>query len=115
MREIIPFARGLVAAVLVLGFVADAEAAVKPGILLQRRGRAFRMPAKPANVDSSPTIADLNKALKALGATDLDYDGHREKAINHIGAAIRDLEMPTARGKSSAPPSTRPPSASPPK
>jgi hypothetical protein len=102
MRQLVPHASGLVAAVLVLGFVAEVHAAVPLGILLQRRGNTFRMPSKPANVDSSATIDTLNKALKALGATDRDYDGHREKAIAHIGAAIHHMEMPNAKGKSNA-------------
>jgi hypothetical protein len=104
MRQPLRYARGFVAALLVLGFVAEVHAAVPWGVLPQRRGRGstFRMPAKPANVDSSATIDTLNKALKALGATDRGYDGHREKAIAHIGAAIRDLETPNARGKSNA-------------
>jgi hypothetical protein len=87
---------------LVLGFVAEVHAGVPRGILLQRRGNMYRIPAQPAIIDSSPTIDTLNKALKALGATDRDYDGHREKAIAHIGAAIRSLETPNARGKSNA-------------
>ncbi|MDR3635627.1 MAG: hypothetical protein P4L84_17630 [Isosphaeraceae bacterium] len=102
MGQIIPSVRSLVAAVLVLAFVAEVHAAVPRGILPQRRGTMFRMPPKPANVDSSATIDTLNKALKALGATDLDYDGHRQKAIAHIGAAIQHLELPNAKGKSNA-------------
>jgi len=39
-------------------------------------------------------IDTLNKALKALNATDLDYGGHREKAINHVEAAIHKLQVP---------------------
>jgi hypothetical protein len=65
----------------------------------QRRGR-MPVPQRPAPVDSSPMIEGLNKALRALGATDRDYDGHREKAITHIGAAIRHLEVPNAKGRS---------------
>jgi hypothetical protein len=60
------------------------------------------MPSRPANVDSTPMIDGLNKALKALGATDRGYDGHREKAVNHIGTAIRHLELPNAKGQSNA-------------
>src|SRR5689334_6763999 len=59
----------------------------------QRRGR-MTVPQRPANVDSTPMIDGLNKALRALDATDRGYDGHREKAIHHIGAAIRHLEVP---------------------
>jgi hypothetical protein len=81
--------------VLVLGFAAEVPAATPRGLLAQRRG--FRMPTRPPIVDSSPTIETLNKALKALGSTDRDYDGHREKAITHIGLAIRQLENPYAR------------------
>lgn len=80
---------------LVLGFVAEVSAAAPRGFLAQRRG--FRMPTRPPTVDSAPQIGILNKALKALGSTDLDYDGHREKAIAHIGLAIRHLEASTAR------------------
>lgn len=88
----------VLAAVLVLGFVAEISAAAPRGFLAQRRG--FRMPTRPTVVDSSPQIEILNKALKALGSTDLDYDGHREKAIRHIGLAIGHLGNPLARGKS---------------
>lgn len=101
MRQRFRCARGLVAAVLVLGFVAEVHAGAPRGILLQRRG-GFRMPSKPTIVDSSPTIETLNKALKALGATDRDYDGHREKAVIHVGLAIRHLETASGRGKSNA-------------
>jgi hypothetical protein len=66
---------------------------------LQRRGK-MTVPQRPANIDSSPMIDGLNKALRALGATDRDYNGHREKAITHIGAAIRHLEVPNAKGRS---------------
>jgi hypothetical protein len=45
-------------------------------------------------------IDGLNEALKALGETDREYDGHREKAITHIGAAIRHLELANAKGRS---------------
>jgi hypothetical protein len=90
--------RGVAAAVLIVAGMAQAHAAGPGGLLLQRRG--VFIPAKPANVDSGPEIDSLNKALKALGSTDRDYDGHREKAIAHIGAAIRHIEMPNARGRS---------------
>ncbi len=60
------------------------------------------VPSRPAPVDSSDMIDDLNKALKALGATTYEYDGHREKAIEHIGAAIRRLGLPGAQGASNA-------------
>jgi hypothetical protein len=97
MREIVHQARpcrlALAAAVIVLGFGTDGYA--------QRMPRRF-MPPQPVNVDSSPAIDALNKALKALGGTDRDYDGHREKAIAHIGKAIRNLETPNAKGKSNA-------------
>ena len=100
MSQFARHARGLVAVVLVLGFVAEARAGVPRGMRFQRRGNT-RMPT-PTIIDSSPTIDNLNKALRALGATDRDYDGHREKAIAHVGAAIRHLETPNARGKSNA-------------
>lgn len=102
MRHVIPHARGLVAALLILACVADARGAVPAGILPQRRGTRFVMPSKPTNVDSSATIDSLKKALTALGATDRDYDGHREKAIAHIGAAVKHLELPNAKGKNNA-------------
>jgi hypothetical protein len=99
MREIVRQIRrcGLVltAAVMALGFVTDVTA--HP----QRRGRTT-VPSRPTNVDSSPMITNLNKALQALGSTDRAYDGHREKAVTHIGAAIRAMELPTAKGKSAA-------------
>jgi hypothetical protein len=97
MREIVHQARrhglALVGVVIILGFVTDNAA------VAQRRGR-MNIPPPPTPVDSSPMIDGLNKALKALAGTDRDYNGHREKAINHIHTAIRDLELPTARGKS---------------
>jgi hypothetical protein len=102
MKPFLPQVGGLAALVLVLGLVTEVHAAVRPGVLPQRRGRGFYMPAKPVNVDSSPTIDALNRALKALGETDREYDGHREKAIAHIGTAIQSLELPTARGKSTS-------------
>jgi hypothetical protein len=64
----------------------------------QRRGRTM-VPQKPVNIDSSPMIDILNKALKALNATDRDYDGHREKAINHVETAIHKLQVPGASAK----------------
>jgi hypothetical protein len=94
MREIVCQVRRcallLATAMMVLGFVSNVTA--HP----QRRGA----PQRPTNVDSSPMLANLNKALQALGATDRAYDGHREKAITRIEAAIRSLEVPTAKGKS---------------
>jgi hypothetical protein len=103
MRRLFGPVRAFVAAMLVLGFAAEVHAGGLSGLRLQRRGRTgFVMPSKPVTVDSSPTIETLNKALKALGSTDRDYDGHREKAINHIGMAIRHMETPNARGKSNA-------------
>jgi hypothetical protein len=82
----------LVAFAIILGFFANDAFA-------QRRGR-MTLPPPPTPVDSTPMIDGLNKALKALAETDRDYNGHREKAINHIHTAIRDLELPTGRGKS---------------
>jgi hypothetical protein len=95
-----------------LGLVAGADAgppaaSVAHGGLVrtvayQRRSRPPRVPPRPTNVDSSPTIATLKKALTALAATDQEYDGHREKAINHVGAAIGHLQLPSAKGKTVA-------------
>ncbi len=96
------FARVLVAALLVLGVAGEVRAALPGGLLLQRRGYRIQIPAKPAVIDSSPTIETLNKALKALGSTDLPYDGHREKAVAHVAAAIHHLETPTTHGRSNA-------------
>jgi hypothetical protein len=85
----------LAAAAIILGFVADATA------YPPRRG-GYVPP--PAPVDSTPMIDGLNKALKALDLVDRDYDGHRDKAIHHIHAAIHDLAVPGAKpqGKSNA-------------
>ncbi len=94
--------RVIVAAVLVLCCLAEVKAGAPIGIRLQRRGGRIYVPSKPVTIDSSPIIEPLNKALKALGSTDRDYDGHREKAIYHIGAAIRHMETPNAKGKSNA-------------
>ena len=98
MRRIVfrtrPIGAAFAALVIVLGLVAEANAQ-------SRRGRTS-IPQPPANIDSSPMVDGLNKALKALSATDRDYDGHREKAINHIHAAIRDLQVPNAKGQSTA-------------
>jgi hypothetical protein len=97
MRHLVRHALG---AALILGFAAEVHAIAPRGILLQRRGNVYRLPAKPAIIDSSPTIEVLNKALKALGSTDRDYGGHREKAVTHVGLAIRHLETASGRGKS---------------
>jgi hypothetical protein len=108
MREIVRQSRGpgsaLVAIVIILGLVGDVDA------YPQRRGR-MTIPRPPVNIDSSPMINGLNQALKALSEVDGDYGGHREKAINHINAAIRDLEVPNAKvaaGKSLAKTATNP-------
>jgi hypothetical protein len=85
----------LTAVVIALGFVAHVDGSP------QRRGQMYR-PQQPAIIASPEMIDGLNKALRALGATDRDYDGHREKAINHINAAIHNLELPNARGQSDA-------------
>jgi hypothetical protein len=91
-------APALAALVIALGFVAEAH-----GYPPQRRGRMV-VPQQPTIVDSAPMVDDINKALKALEATDRDYDGHREKAIAHLHNAIRDVKVPTAaaKGKSNA-------------
>src|SRR4051794_28449840 len=85
------------------------------GFFFQRRGRTM-LPSRPSPVDSSPMIDDLNKALRALAATDRDYDGHRDKAIAHIEAAIHRLAIPGAQGTSNAaaakPNSGKPPAQS---
>jgi hypothetical protein len=100
MRTITPNALRLgsafAAAVVVLGLVNDAKA------YQQRRGRTI-IPQRPVNVDSSPMVDVLKKALRALGETDRDYDGHREKAIHHIGLAIQDLQVPTAKKQTREP------------
>jgi hypothetical protein len=102
MRQLTHHVRGVVAAMMVFGFAAEVHAAAPRGIRFQRRGHTFRTPPKPTIIDSSPTIDTLNKALRALGATDRDYDGHRLKAVGHIASAIHHLETPTARGKSNS-------------
>jgi hypothetical protein len=71
----------------------------RTAFLQQRRGR-MTIPQRPAPIDSTAMIDGLNKALRALNATDRDYDGHRETAIKHIDAAIRHLQLPNARGQS---------------
>ena len=101
MRQFAPRARGIAAAVLVLGCAAELPAVGPRVVQAQVRGGS-RVPSRPAVVDSSPTIETLNKALKALGATDRDYQGHREKAISHIAGAIHRLETAKGRGKSNA-------------
>ncbi len=101
MRLIVPHARALAVAVLILGFAAEVHAAVPGGLLLQRRGRMY-IPARPTIIDSSPEIEILNKALKALGETNFDYDGHRAKAIEHISAAIHNIETSKQHGRSNA-------------
>ena len=100
--------RWALAAVLVLGFsdVGHAGGPVAPHgqvrLAAYPRGRGnYRIP-KPTNVDSSPIIDDLKKALKALGATDRSYEGHREKAVEHVGVAVRLLAMPNAKGRDNA-------------
>src|SRR5262245_46264503 len=89
----------LAAAVMALGLVAGAAplGRIARAAYPQRRGFVI-VPQRPVNVDSSPAIAGLNKALRALAATDRSYDGHREKAVAHVGAAIRHLELPNAKG-----------------
>jgi hypothetical protein len=104
MRAIILKARrpvsALVAAVLVLGFVAEANA------YPHRRGGVY-IPPRPVNVDSSPMIAGLNRALMALSETDNTFGGHRETAIKHIYLAIKDLENPDAKGQGNGAPAAR--------
>jgi hypothetical protein len=83
----------LAAAVIILGCVTQANA------YPQRRGRMY-IPQPPANIDSTPMVDALNKPLKLLGALDYSFGGHREKAIEHIQAAIHDLQVPNAQAKS---------------
>jgi hypothetical protein len=103
------YAPGLATVLIVLGCVAEANA------YPQRRGRMY-IPQPPANVDSSAMIDALNKPLKTLSAIDYRFGGHREKAIEHIQAAIRDLQVPNAQGKtaSATVKASAPASASPP-
>ena len=77
---------------IVLGFVSEVNAQA------QRRGRTVA-PQMPVSVNSSAMIDDLNKVLKSLGATDRDYDGHRDTAIKHISNAIKDMEVPNPKGQ----------------
>jgi hypothetical protein len=91
----------LAAAVLVLGFVAEANAYPH-----HRRGGVY-IPPRPVNVDSSPMIAALNKVLMALSETDNNYGGHRETAIKHINRAMKDLENPDAKGQGNTAPQAR--------
>jgi hypothetical protein len=86
------YAPALAAVVIVLGCVAEVNA------YPQRRGRVY-IPRPPANIDSSPMIDGLNKALKTLSAIDYSFDGHLPKAIEHIQAAIHDLQVPNASAK----------------
>jgi hypothetical protein len=90
-------APALAAVLIVLGCVAEASAAP------QRRGRStgrMAIPQPPANIDSTPMVDGLKKALTMLSATDYSFDGHLPKAIEHIHAAIRDLQVPNASAKS---------------
>ena len=102
MKEIVHLARrfgpGIVAASVAFAWVAEAGASP------QRRGRGYGFVGAPgqANIDSSEMIEGLNKALKALGETSRDYDGHRQKAINHIGVAIRHLEPAGGKNRGEA-------------
>jgi hypothetical protein len=85
------YAPALAAVVIVLGCVADANA------YPQRRGRGgVYIPQPPAPVDSSAMVDGLNKALNTLSTTDYGFNGHLEKAIEHIQGAIQDLKVPTA-------------------
>jgi hypothetical protein len=89
----------LVAAALAvtLASLAVSEAA-HAGTYFQRRGRMI-IPQRPVNVDSSPMVDDLNKALKAIGQANHDPGGHLDKAVKHIHAAMSDLAVPTATAK----------------
>jgi hypothetical protein len=69
------------------------------------------IPQPPANIDSTPMIDALNKPLKILGAMDYSFGGHREKAIEHIRAAIHDLQVPNAQAKSGSAAAKAPASA----
>jgi hypothetical protein len=92
------YAPALAAVVIILGCVTEANAFPRGG----RMGRMGRMyiPQPPANIDSSPMIDGLNKVLKTLSETSYSFDGHLEKAVNHIHAAIVDLQVPNASAKS---------------
>ena len=83
------------AAVIAAGMVGNVDASP------QRRGGMYGRPGQ-ANLDNSDAIVGLNKALTAPGETGRDYDGHREKAITHIGVAIRHLEPPNAKARANA-------------
>lgn len=102
MRHPIRGVCAVASAVLLLVPALESYAAGPRGVLAQRRRSGYVMPAKPAVVNSSAEIDALNQALKALGATDVSYDGHRAKAVEHVGAAIRFLEQPNAKGKDNA-------------
>jgi hypothetical protein len=91
------YAPALAAAVIILGCVADANA------YPQRRGRGGAyIPQPPSPVDSSAMVDGLNKALNTLSTTDYSFNGHLEKAIEHIQGAIQDLKVPTALLKGKA-------------
>src|SRR3954453_12439762 len=90
----------LVAAAITLAFLSISDT-VHAGIYFQRRGRMV-VPQRPVNVDSSPMVDELNKALKAIGQANRDAGGHLEKAVKHIHAAMSDLAVPNAKGKGEA-------------
>jgi hypothetical protein len=50
-----------------------------------------------ANQNNGQVISHLNSALATLAKSDHDYQGHRVRAMNHIGTAIRHLEPAAVR------------------
>lgn len=89
--------RSLTLAAALAAVVAATQAQASP----QRRGGSA-VPPTPTNVTSTPEINSLRRAITALGETDRSYDGRREKAIEHIAAAIEHLEVPNARARTGA-------------
>ncbi len=59
-----------------------------------------------ANQNNGQVISNLNSAMATLAKADHDYQGHRVRAMNHIGTAIRHLEPAAVRRNTPNPAST---------
>jgi hypothetical protein len=103
----------LAAAVFAAGFVSEAEAQqvrrVRPpaSVSAPRRaampyrvapgGNPYRARNAMANPNNGQVIAALRSAMSLLAQADHDYQGHRARALGHVGTAVRHLEPAAVR------------------